>query len=161
MAQLNDEFAVRRGEIDSKELLDLTSVARSLPGIMICNTSMLFGYRMAGFFGGVACLLGLCIPPMAILTVITTCYTVFQTNPWVIAAMSGIRAAVVPIIFSAMLTLVKGAYRYKPCYVVTLMTFALAVFTGISSVWLVLIGVFSGLVICEFYERKEKTHDLH
>ena len=161
VAQINDEFAVRRKEIASEELLDLTSVARSLPGIMICNTSMLFGYRMAGFLGGLVCVVGLCIPPMVILTIITTCYTVFQTNPWVMAAMSGIRAAIVPIIISAAITLTKGAYRYPPCYFVTALALVLAVFFSVSSVWLVLMGVAAGLIICEIYERKGEKDGLH
>lgn len=89
------------------------------------------------------------------------CYTVSQTNPWVIAAMSGIRAAIVPIIISAAITLTKGAYRCKPCYLVTLLAFCLAVFFGVSSVWLVLMGVVAGLLICEFYEKKREKDGLH
>lgn len=41
------------------------------------------------------------LPPMAVLAVITQFYTAFQSNLWVAAAMRGIRAAVVPIMISA------------------------------------------------------------
>lgn len=161
VAQMQSEYAEKRKIMSSEELLDLTSVARSMPGIMICNVAMLFGHRMAGFLGGCICVLGLCLPPMAILTLITTCYTIFQTNPLVMAAMSGIRAAIAPIILSAALSLTKGAYRFPPCYAVTVLAFCLYVFWGVSAIWLVVIGAVSGLLISEYYERKEKGHAVH
>ncbi len=161
VAQMQSEYADRRKAITNEELLDLTSVARSLPGIMICNVAMLFGQRMAGFVGGCLCVIGLCLPPMAILTLITTGYTIFQTNPLVIAAMSGIRAAIAPIILSAALSLTRGAYRLPPCYAVSVLGFCLYVFWGVSAIWLVVIGALSGLLISEYYERKGKGNAVH
>jgi len=50
--------------------------------------------------------------------------------------------------------MIKGAYRYKVCYAVTVLTACLYLFFHVSAAWLVLIGAASGLLICEYYERR-------
>ena len=75
VAQMQKRYVEQQGLLTQEELLDLTSVGRSLPGTMIGNVAMLFGYRMAGFWGGVACVVGMVTPPMAVLTVITLFYS--------------------------------------------------------------------------------------
>ena len=56
------------------------------------------------------------------------------------AAMTGVRAAVVPIMLSALLGLYKSAFRFPPCVVVAVLSFSLYLFLGVSCVWLVIIG---------------------
>ena len=41
--------------------MDLTSLAKSLPGAMICNVAMLYGYRAGGLLGGLLCVLGVLV----------------------------------------------------------------------------------------------------
>ena len=148
-----------RGKLAAEDLLDLTSIGRSLPGTMIGNIAMFYGYRVAGFWGGVACVLGMVLPPAVVLAVITYFYTTFREALWVAAAMRGVRAAVVPIILSALLGMLRGAFHYPPCFAVAILTFALYFFWNVSCVWLVVLGMVLGLLICEFYERK--AQDVH
>ena len=54
IAQMQKLYVEQEHTITSEELLDLTSVGRSLPGTMIGNVAMLYGYRVAGIAGGMA-----------------------------------------------------------------------------------------------------------
>lgn len=155
VAQMQQIYGEKQKVITSEELLDLTGVARTIPGMMVGNTAMLFGYRQAGIPGGFICLLAMVVPPMIIIGVITGMYTAFRENPYVVAAMFGIRASVVPIIFSAMLSLLKSAFRFPPCYFVAVLSFVLFEFFNVSCVYLVIIGAVLGLVISGIYERRE------
>ena len=160
IAQMQKLYVEQEHTITSEELLDLTSVGRSLPGTMIGNVAMLYGYRVAGIAGGMACLFGLILPPMAILAVITQFYTAFQSNLWVAAALRGIRASVGPIMISGVMDMVGSAFRFPPCYAVMLLVIALYLFLNVNCVYLVVIGAVCGLRIAEFYERKgAKKHD--
>ncbi|MFR2151290.1 MAG: chromate transporter, partial [Christensenellales bacterium] len=150
IAQMQKLYVEQEHTITSEELLDLTSVGRSLPGTMIGNVAMLYGYRVAGIAGGMACLFGMILPPMAVLAVITQFYTAFQSNLWVAAAMRGIRAAVVPIMISAVIGMVGSAFRFPPCYAVMLLVIALYLFLNVNCVYLVVIGAVCGLLIAEF-----------
>ena len=129
VAQMQQLYVEQRHTITNEELLDLTSVGRSLPGTMIGNVAMLYGCHAAGLAGGVACVLGMVLPPMAVLAFLTYCYT-------------------------AALNLVKGAFRFPPCAAVAALAFVLYLFFDVSCVWLVLMGVVSGIALCEFYERR-------
>lgn len=158
IAQMQRKYVQESQEITIEELMDLTSVAKSLPGTMIGNVAMLYGHRAAGLAGGLVCTLGMCLPPMVILIVISLCYSAFRSNYWVMAVMEGMQSAVVPIIGSAAVSLAKGSIQVPPCAAVAAVCFCLYLFTDISAFLLVLIGLVSGLVIGEYYERKGGLH---
>ncbi|MBQ9434274.1 MAG: chromate transporter [Synergistaceae bacterium] len=155
VAQMKELYVNRKHTLTDEELLDITSIGRSLPGTMIGNIAMFFGHRMAGFWGGVACMFGMITVPMIILLIITSFYTAFQSNIWVAAAMKGVRAAVAPVILSALMGMLRSAFKYPPCYVVALGMFGLYFFLRVSPVMLVVIGAVLGLMICEYYERRK------
>ena len=67
VAQMQKLYVEQEKVITSEELLDLTSVGRSLPGTMIGNVAMLYGYRVAGVAGGMACLFGMILPVVPIM----------------------------------------------------------------------------------------------
>ena len=154
IAQMRQLYVEKQKVITDEELLDLTSVAKSLPGVMIANVAMLYGYRMAGLLGGLVCVFGMVVPPMVILIGISFFYNAFRSSYWVMAAMEGMQAAVVPIIAGAALGMVKGSVKYSPCVLVVAASFVLYTFFQVSAVYLVLMGVAAGLLIGEYYERK-------
>ena len=158
IAQMQQYYVDKRKEITSQELLDLASVAKSLPGTMIGNVAMLYGYRVAGFAGGFAAVFGMILPPLAVILVISFFYAAFRANPWVNAAMEGMQAAVVPIIFGAAVNLVKGSLPYPPCVLLLLISAAGYLLTDINPIFMVILGVLLGLVIGSYYERRS-NHD--
>lgn len=155
IAQMQQLYVEKKNTITSGELLDLVSVAKSVPGTMIANVAMLYGYRAAGLPGGLVCVFGMCMPPMVVLIAISFFYAAFRDNYWVNAAMQGMQAAVVPIIANAARNLIKGSVKYPPCALVVIVSAGLYLFVEINPVFLVIMGVFSGLLIGEYYERKE------
>ena len=154
VAQMKELYVEREKNITDEELLDITSIGRSLPGTMIGNIAMFFGHRQAGFFGGVACMFGMITVPMIVLIAITTFYTAFRSNIWVASAMRGVRTAVAPVILSALMGMVRSAFKVPPCYVIALAMFILFFFFNVSCVWLVVMGAVLGLIVCEYYERR-------
>lgn len=158
IAQMQQQYVEKQKEITPQELLDLASVAKSLPGTMIGNVAMLYGYRVGGLAGGFAAVFGMILPPFAVILVISFFYAAFRANPWVNAAMEGMQAAVVPIIFGAAVNLVKGSMPYPPCVLLMLISVAAYLFTGINPIFMVILGVVLGLVIGSYYERR-KPHD--
>ena len=52
---LRQEVVERHGWITEEELIDMYAVAQCAPGIIAVNTSVMAGYRIAGFGGVSAC----------------------------------------------------------------------------------------------------------
>lgn len=145
LAQMEQEFVTKRQWITKKELLEMVAVGKSVPGIMITNISMLFGYHVAGVAGGICTVLGISCPAILILSIVTVFYNSLKDNYWVTAALTGIRAAVIPIIGSAALSLGEDALRSRTAVAVLAGAFVLYLL-GVSNVILVLTAVVIALV---------------
>ena len=84
VAQMQKEYVEKRGWLTEEDLLDITSVGRSLPGLMIGNVSYLFGYHVAGFPGAVACVIVnlvhflIHLKKHLVLKIFSSCYVVFN-----------------------------------------------------------------------------------
>ena len=133
--------------ITDEDLLDFTSVGRSIPGITVGNTSILFGYQAAGVPGALAALLGIVIPPVLIMLGVVYVYDLVKDNLYVSRAMIGVRAAVVPIIFSAILKLFRSGIKDLFCVVIAVGACCLCLFTNVSNVLIVLLGAAAGLAL--------------
>ena len=147
VAQMQKDYVDEKKELTSEELLDIVSVGRSLPGTMIGNVAYLFGYRQAGALGGVVAVVGMVLPPMLILSVLTYCYVMFKDNVWASKMLAGVRAAVVPIILSAALKLRNGAFPNKICYALCIGGCILNVVFGVNCVLVILLGVLAGILM--------------
>ena len=153
VAQMEQEFVDKRGWMTKSDLLELIAVGKSLPGIMVVNITLLFGYQMAGALGGVCAAIGLCIPAVITLTIVTAIYDRIKNNYWVWAALRGVQCAVAPIIGGAAISLGRDALRTKMAVIICAAAFALCYFTSISNLTLVVAGVVIALVWMGVSER--------
>ena len=156
VAQMQKKYVEGRGILTSQELLDITSVGRSLPGLMIGNVAFLFGYHRRGIPGGLVCVLGMVLPPIAILTVVTYCYVMVRDNVYVSRAMAGVRSAVAPIVLSALLRLRKGAFPHPACYGILLGALVLNGAFQVNCVIVILLGAAAGFALSAWTERRDK-----
>ncbi len=155
IAQIQKEYVDKKHWISDEELLDFTSVGRSIPGIMVGNASVLFGYQAAGVPGALAALLGIVIPPVLIMLGVVYVYDLVKDNLYVSRAMIGVRAAVVPIIFSAMVKLFKSGIKDLFCGLIAIGAFCLCLFTNMSNILIVLLGALGGLAWQEVRYRRD------
>lgn len=154
VAQMQKEFVEKRGWITEEELIDYTSVGKSIPGTMIANVSYLFGYHMGGAVCGIAALLGITFIPLVLLTFITLFYNNVKDNIYIMKALVGIRAAVLPIIGSAIWHLRKAALKKKSGYVIALGSFLLYYIVNMQSFLIIILGAVLGLFLTKRGEGK-------
>ena len=145
LAQVEQEFVNKRKRLTAEELLNLTAVGKSLPGIMIENVSMLFGYELSGWLGGTVAVLGLTLPAIFILTLVTYFYDRIKGNAWFGYALRGINGAVVAIILSSAWTLGKEGLKTWYAWLICLAALAACLWSGLSNVLIIVIGV-----VCAF-----------
>ena len=131
IAQMEQEFVDKRHWVEQSDLLELIAVGKSLPGIMVANIVLLFGYQLAGPLGGILSAVGLCVPAVVVMTVVTAIYDLIKNNYWVFAALKGVQCAVVPIIGSAAISLSKEALKDKIAIGLCLAALCICLFTVI------------------------------
>ena len=154
VAQMQKLYVEREKTITSQELLDITSVGRSLPGTMIGNVAFLYGYRVGGLACAAACVIAMVIPPMIVLSVITYFYTLFRENLWVMRAMTARARRHCADHRQRGRQSGQGGLPLSSCVILAAAAFGLYLFFNVSCVTLVVIGVISGILICEYYERR-------
>lgn len=146
VAQMQKDFVEQEKTITDEELLDIVSVGRSIPGTMIGNVAYLYGYRRAGILGGIAALAGMVTPPIIILSLLTLGYNRFKDNVYVEKMLTGVRAAVVPIIFTAVVKLCHGTMNTAFAVVVCVAACILSAAFDVNCVLIILLGVAVGLL---------------
>lgn len=147
IAQMEQEFIKKRQYITDEKLLDIITVGRSLPGIMIINIAVLFGHHVGGVLGGVLAAFAIAIPSIITLCVVALFYASVRDNVYVQKMLTGVRAAVVPIIVSAALKLRKGAIVDRITLVIAVVGCVLCLSGRINNLLLVVLGGIAGLVI--------------
>ena len=131
--------------IEADEMLDLVALGQSAPGAIAVNTSILIGYRMAGFFGALVTVFGTVTPPLIIITLISYFYMNFRENPVVDALMIGMQAGVAAVIVNVVIGMVNGVVKQRDI-VNTLLLLAAFIASYFFEVHVVLIIFLAGLI---------------
>lgn len=147
IAQIQKEYVEKKHWVTAEELLDFTSIGRSIPGMMVSNSCFLFGYYTAGIPGGIAALIGMSTPAILIMLAVTFIYARIRDNVYVAQAMMGVGAAVVPIILSVMSKMVRTALRDVPCVLVMIAAMLICLFTQVSNFLIVIAAGAAGLLL--------------
>lgn len=155
LAQIQKVFIEEKQWINDEELLDITAVARSVPGVMITNASLMFGYHACGVPGALAALIGVTLPSLFVMLLVTSFYDVIRSNPYFIRALTGIRAAIVPIIVRSALSLRKAALKDWICYLIALAALALFLFADINKMLIIGAGAVAGLLLAGRKDKKD------
>lgn len=134
--------------VTDDEVLDMTAIAQSAPGALAVNSSVIFGYRIAGLKGAILSAVATVIPPIVIISIVAMIYSSFATNVMIKTALQVMRAGVGAIITDVVLDLGKNIFQSKNLVNIVLMfaAFIASWFFGVSSIALILIFIALGLV---------------
>lgn len=130
-----------------EELMDYYAIGQCTPGIIAINTSTFIGYKMAGLLGALVATLGFAVPSICIILVIAAFVQNFADLAVVKHAFAGIRVCVCVLILDAVIKLGKKALVSKAAVVIFLVVTALAVFTPVSTIVLVLASGAAGYIL--------------
>lgn len=130
-----------------EELINSFAVAQSIPGIIAVNTSAIIGYKLNKIKGSIAACLGVISPSIIIILIISKGYERFADNLYVSKMLSGIRVAVLALLFATLIKLIKRSIKDYWGVILALSAFILINVLNISPVYVILIGIAaSGLI---------------
>lgn len=141
---IENEVVRRRGWVEERDFFDLLTLAQSAPGPISLNASVFVGYKMYGYRGAVAALLGVALPSFVILLTIAIFFSQIRKNPIVDAAFKGMRPVVVALMFAPVVGLAKGMKWWAMAIAAAV---ALAVWHfGFSPIYLLIVAAVIGLL---------------
>ncbi|WP_196001825.1 chromate transporter [Clostridium sp. 1001271B_151109_B4] len=129
-----------------KEILDYYAVGQCTPGVIAVNTATFIGYKLKGIIGGIVATLGVVFPSLIIILIIAAFLQNFADLAIVQSAFAGIRVAVVALIITTVVKLLKSSIKDYLCAIVALVAFILSTFLGLSPVYVVIAAGLTGFI---------------
>ena len=151
---LQRELVENKGWSTEEDLADYYAIGQCTPGIIAINTATFVGTKQKGIIGGIVASLGMVFPSLVIITLIATVLTTFSELEVVKHAFAGIRVAVCVLIFNSVLKLMKSAIKDYYALFIFIGIFLVALFTSISTVWLIVASAILGIVINTVIKKK-------
>lgn len=147
--------------IEEDEMLNLTAIAQSSPGAVAVNASILLGYQVAGIIGSLVSILGTILPPLIILSIISTFYTAFRDNIVVNAVLKAMQAGVAAVICDVVLTMGGSISKSKDIISILVMFLAfIATYVfKINVMYIILVCGIIGALKVILVDNKKKVGD--
>ncbi len=146
--------------IDDK---DMIAIAESTPGPIAVNMATFVGNKVAGVAGSVFATVGVVLPSLVIILIISYFYEEFRANKWVSYAFLGIKAAVGFLLLNSVFRL-SGSVEKTPINIAVFsVAFILAVFVKIKAVYIILGTVLFGIITAKanlFIKKGERNDEI-
>ena len=122
IALLENEFVTKRGSLEQEEFLDVAAIAESTPGPIAINSATYIGYKRGGLMGALVATLGITLPSFCIIYAISLFFDAFLSLTVVACAFKGIQIAVIYLVLSAGLRMLKKMKKTPFAWVILLAT---------------------------------------
>ena len=144
-----------KGWMTEEEIVDCFAISQSMPGVLAVNAAIYIGNRKKSLPGCIAAAAGVILPAFISILAILLFLGKIENNPYVKGAFSGIQAASAGLIAVAAYQMGKQILKEVSQYLIAAIAFGMIVFAGISAVWAIVFGGFSGLALYFFTGRKD------
>lgn len=104
---LREGLVTKTHWVDDKEFVELLSISQSLPGLNATNMAILLGDRLKGWLGGLAGILGVCLPGALIMLASGMFYRIHGDHPYVTYMLKGVAAAAAGLLLATVIQLGK------------------------------------------------------
>ena len=156
LPMLQKELVENKGWTTNEDLIDYYAIGQCTPGIIAVNVATFVGYKTKGILGSIFATLGMITPSLIIVGIIAAFLHGFQDYEVVQWAFSGIRAAVVALILSAMWKIARKSIVDIFAFVIFIIVALLSYFIDLSPVVFVVSAGICGLVLNSTGIRKAK-----
>jgi chromate transporter len=149
------EVVDKKKWLSNEEFIDTIAIAQSSPGPVAVNSSIFIGYKLSGVIGSIVCTLGVVLPSFISILLIVKFLYQYRNNEIIDQVFSGIRPAVVALIFSSVYKLAKASKLNKYTLLISLLSLMVIVLFNVSPIIVILLGGLGAVVYFKAKERKE------
>ena len=129
-----------------REILDYYANEQCTPGVIAVNTATFIGFKLKGIIGGIVATLGVVFPSLIIILIIASFLQSFADLSIVQSAFAGIRVAVVALIITTVIKLLKSSIKDYLGVIIAIIAFIISAFIGLSPVYVVIAAGLTGFI---------------
>ena len=154
LSLIEREIVDRKGWIDREEYLNMIALAQAAPGLIAVNSAIFIGWRIGGWRGVIATVLGAVLPSFFIILAIAMLFQDYKDYPAVEAIFKGIRPAVVALIAAPLVRMALSAKITWATALIPIVGALLIWLGGLSPVWIILVTALVTILYTYLKERK-------
>ena len=156
LSMIEREIVDRKGWIDREEFMNMIALAQAAPGLIAVNSAIFIGWRIGGWRGVIATVLGAVLPSFFIILAIAILFQDYKDQPAVEAIFKGVRPAVVALIAAPLINMASSAKITWATAIIPIAGALLIWLGGLSPVWIILVTVLATLLYTWLKERRKK-----
>ena len=157
LSMIEREIVDRKGWIDREEFMNMIALAQAAPGLIAVNSAIFIGWRIGGWRGVIATVLGAVLPSFLIILAIAMLFQDYKDYPAVEAIFKGIRPAVVALIAAPLCRMAKNAKITWTTAIIPIAGALLIWLGGLSPIWIIFVTVVATLLYTYLKEKKNLT----
>ena len=152
ISNLREELVENKKWIEDEELIQIIAIAESTPGPIAINMATFIGYKKGGFFGALLSTLGVVLPSLILLYLISLFFDQFMQFQIIQYAFVGIKVAVSILIFRAGYSMLKKMKKtWFHCLLFSLVFLLMIIFDifsiDFSSIFYILASALLGFIV--------------
>jgi chromate transporter len=156
LSMIEREIVDRKAWLDREEFLNMIALAQAAPGLIAVNSAIFIGWRIGGWRGVIATVLGAILPSFFIILAIAMLFQDYKNYPAVEAIFKGIRPAVVALIAAPLCRMAVSAKITWVTAIIPIVGALLIWLVGLSPVWIILVAALATLGYTYLRERRSK-----
>ncbi|MCD8478842.1 MAG: chromate transporter [Candidatus Cloacimonetes bacterium] len=126
LAMIQQEVVIKNAWLTEAEFVQIVAISQMTPGPIAINAATFIGYQKAGILGGLLCTLGVILPSLIIMLLITVSYLKLRKQRWFQMVFKRLRLLSVGLIAAALIMVlghaVENAFAvivFAACFIAT------------------------------------------
>jgi chromate transporter len=147
--------------LTDEQMLEIMTYAQTIPGAVAVNTAIMSGHKINGLSGAVASTIGMIIPPLLVISLLSLIYNQVIDIPLIAAIMKGMQAGITAIIADVVIKLVAVVKKDKNklAYFIVPAAFCFSFFLKVNAVFIILPCIALGIIVGFIEEKKRKKEE--
>ena len=149
------ELVERKKWISDEDMLDMLALAECTPGVIAVNSATYVGYSVGGFWGSLLATIGVILPSIIVITIISFFYQTFLENKVITQIFYGVRIGAVVLILNALMKLYKVLKKDYMSYGFIVVALVFALLLDIPTITIIIFGMLIGAIFAVISAKKE------
>lgn len=159
LSLIEDEIVNKKKWLSQDEFLEGMVIAQSTPGVLAVNISIVTGYKIAGYLGMFAGVLGSILPSFFIVLLLSRFLMIYRHTEVFIAFFNGLKPAVVALILISVCRIARSSKVNYKNFFIPLGIALIVKFTDISPIYIIIVTMILGNIYFSNRDKKEKLKE--
>lgn len=110
LAMIQQETVFKYHWLTQSEFTDIVAISQTTPGPIAINAATFIGYKQGGILGSLICTLGVILPSLIIMLLITLTYIRLKKQAWFQGIFKQLRLVTLGLIAAALVLIAQGSF---------------------------------------------------